>query len=138
MIERLNNIELRYKEIENELMSEEVLKDVKKTKELSIERSSLEDVYEVYQEYKKILKGIEDSKEMIHDPELGEMAKEELNELETKKQEYDSKFEILLLPSSTTMAFAPLLITSSIFVWESNLDPLRHTNKSSFLTNLES
>ena len=98
MIERLNNIELRYKEIENELMSEEVLKDVKKTKELSIERSSLEEVYEVYQEYKKILSGIEEAKEMIHDPELGEMAKEELNELENKKQEYDSKFEILLLP----------------------------------------
>ena len=45
MIERLNNIEVRYKEIENELMKEEVLKDVKRTKELSIERASLEEVY---------------------------------------------------------------------------------------------
>ena len=98
MIERLNNIEVRYKEIENELMKEEVLKDVKKTKELSIERASLEEVYEVYQEYKKILQGIEDSKEMIHDPELGEIAKEELNELEKQKEEFDSRFEILLLP----------------------------------------
>ena len=98
MIERLNNIELRYKEIETELINEEVLKDVRKTKELSIERASLEEVYEVYQEYKKILKGIEDSKEMLHDPELGSMAKEELETLEQQKEEYDSKFEILLLP----------------------------------------
>jgi len=35
---------------------------------------------------------------MIHDPELGEIAKEELNELEKQKEEFDSRFEILLLP----------------------------------------
>lgn len=98
MIERLNNIELRYKELENELMKEEVLKDVKKTRELSIERSSLEETYETYQEYKKILKNIEEAKEMLHDIDLGEMAKEELEENEAKKIEYDAKFEILLLP----------------------------------------
>ena len=98
MIERLESIEIKYKELENELMKEEVLKDVKKTRELSIERSSLEEIYETYQEYKKILKGIEEAKEMLHDPLLGEMAKEELEELEPKKVEYDSKFEILLLP----------------------------------------
>jgi len=98
MIERLDNIESRYKELEKELMNEEVLKDVKKTKELSIERSSIEEIYNTYQEYKKILKGIEEAKEMIHDKELGEMAKEELEELEKQKEEYDSKFQILLLP----------------------------------------
>ena len=98
MLERLNNIEQRYKELETELMNEEVLKDVRKTKELSIERSSIEEVYNTYQEYKKILNDIEEAKEMIHDKELGEMAKEELEEKEKLKEEYDSKFQILLLP----------------------------------------
>ncbi len=98
MIERLNNIELRYKEIENELMKEETLKDVKKTRELSIEQSSLKEVYEVYQEYKKVIKGISDAKEMLHDEEMYDIAKEELENLETLKEKYDSDFEIMLLP----------------------------------------
>ena len=44
MLERLDLIEKRYKEIEDLLISPEVLSDIKKSKELSIEMSSIEDV----------------------------------------------------------------------------------------------
>ncbi len=98
MLERLENIAKRYLELSEELMKEENISNVKKTMELSKEQASLNEAYEKYQEYKKILDGIKDAKEMSKDPELGEMAREELKELEEKKETMEHQLEILLLP----------------------------------------
>jgi peptide chain release factor 1 len=98
MIERLQNIENRYNEINESLMNPEIVSDIKKTMELSKEQSSLKEAYEAYQEYKKILDDIESAKEMTKDAELGEFAKEELESLTKQKEELESKIEIMLLP----------------------------------------
>jgi len=98
MIERLEAIEEKYLELQEELMKPEVFSDIKKATELNKEVANLKEAYDVYQEYKKVLSGIEDAKEMVKDPDLGEMAREELNLLTDKKNELESGFEILLLP----------------------------------------
>ena len=98
MIERLQNIENRYNELTNEMMKPEVVSNVKETLKLTKEQASLKDAYEAYQEYKKIEQNIEDAKEMVKDPELGEMAKEELEENTKKLEELTKEIEILLLP----------------------------------------
>ena len=98
MIERLEAIEKKYLELQDELMKPEVFSDIKKATELNKEVATLKEAYDVYQEYKQILSGIEDAKEMVKDPELGEMAREELNSLNERKNELESGFEILLLP----------------------------------------
>ena len=98
MLERLDNIEARYNELTEELMKPETISDIKKTLELTKEQASLKEAYETYQEYKKIITGIEDAKELSKDPELGEFAKEELVTLEEQKVNMDKKLEILLLP----------------------------------------
>ena len=98
MIERLENIEKRYLELQEEIMKPEVLSDIKKTLALTKEQAALKDAYEGYQEYKKILEGINDAKELVKDPELGEFAKEELSSYEEAKIEMEKKIEILLLP----------------------------------------
>ena len=98
MLERLEMIRNRYDELSNELMKPEILSDIKKTLELTKEQASLKEAYEAYQEYKKIITGIEDAKELSKDPELGEFAKEELVSLEEQKEKMDKKMEILLLP----------------------------------------
>ena len=98
MLERLDNIEARYNELTEELMKPETISDIRKTLELTKEQASLKEAYEAYQEYKKIITGIEDAKELSKDPELGEFAKEELVFLEEQKEEMDKKMEILLLP----------------------------------------
>ncbi|HPF83359.1 MAG TPA: peptide chain release factor 1 [Bacilli bacterium] len=98
MIERLQNIEIRYNEINDELMKPEIISNIKQTLTLTKEQASLKDAYDAYQEYKVVLSGIEDSKELLHDPELGEFAKEELDGLEIKKSQLEENFEILLLP----------------------------------------
>ena len=98
MIERLEAIEEKYLELQEELMKPEVFSDIKKATELNKEIANLKEAYDVYQEYKKVLSGIEDAKEMVKDPELGEMAREELNSLNERKNELEASFEILLLP----------------------------------------
>ena len=98
MIERLEAIEARYLELQDELMKPETFSDVKKMAELTKEQSSLKEAYEAYQNYKNVLTSIEDAKSMMKDPELGEIAKEEYTNLMAKKDELESNFEILLLP----------------------------------------
>lgn len=98
MLERLQNIEKRYNELNEELMKPEVISDIKKTLSLTREQASLKDAYEVYQVYKKLLSDIDAAREMANDPELGEFAHEELEKYMNEKAELESKIEILLLP----------------------------------------
>lgn len=98
MIERLEAIETRYLELQEELMKPEVFSNIKKATELNKEQASLKEAYEVYQEYKKVLSDISDAKEMVKDSELGEFAREELANLTAKKEKIESGFDVLLLP----------------------------------------
>lgn len=98
MIERLDSIEQRYNQISTELLDPTNITDIKKMTELSKEQASIKEAYATYQEYKKILEDIDAAKEMLKDEEMSEFAKEELTNLETKKQNLESNFEILLLP----------------------------------------
>ena len=98
MIERLEATEKKYMDLQQELMSEEVLKDINKTRELSKEMSELEEIVTVYREYKKVLEAIPETKEMLKDEELKDIAKEELKDLEAKKEKLEHDLEILLIP----------------------------------------
>lgn len=98
MLERLEAIEARYNEINNELMKPEVISNVKKTLELTKEQAGLREAYEAFQKYKKLNESIRDAKDMLKDPELGEMAREELKESEEALEKLNSELEIILLP----------------------------------------
>ena len=98
MIERLENILLRYNELSQELTKQEVLNDYNKMKILSKEHSDLEETVKKYNEYKNTIKEIDGSKEMLKDPELAELATLELEELESKKKAIEEQLEVLLIP----------------------------------------
>ena len=98
MIERLDLIEKRFNEINEELMKPEVLSDVKKSRELSIELSSIEETVTTYRKYKKVLSDIEESREMLHDPEIADYAKEELTRLNSEEERLLEELKVLLLP----------------------------------------
>lgn len=98
MIERLEATLEKYNQLQEELTKPEVLSDIKKTKAYSKEIAELEDIVTCYKKYKKVLEDIENTKEMVKDPELGEMAKEELKTLEEEKIALDSELEVLLIP----------------------------------------
>ena len=98
MIERLEAINNKYKEIQNELSKPEVLSDIKRMTELSKEQTRLGNIVEVYDKYKQVNEDILSAKEMLHDPEMAEFAREELSNLETELSDINKKLEVMLLP----------------------------------------
>ena len=98
MIDRLNLLERRYEEINALLMQSDVVSDVRRSRELSIELKSIEETVLTYRRYKKILNDIEESKEMLHDDEIADFAKEELTRLNEEKEKLEEELKILLLP----------------------------------------
>ncbi len=98
MTNRLDLLEKRYHEIEELLMQPDILQDIKKTRELQIELSNIEDAVNVYQEYKKILSDLEEAHLMTKDKELAEFAMEEIERLNTEKARIEQELEILLIP----------------------------------------
>ena len=100
MIERLETIARRYEELNEILMDPSIASDIHKMTEASKEQASLETAYQLYQEYKKVLSGIEEAKELMkeNDPEIKEMAELELSELEEKKPHLEEKLHLELIP----------------------------------------
>jgi len=98
MIERLDVIEKKYNELNEELIRPENMADIKKIQKLSKEASDLEETVMTYSAYKQVLEDIATAKDMLKDAELQEMAREELESLEVQKKELEAKLEILLIP----------------------------------------
>ncbi len=88
----------RFEEISQALMSSEITSDIKRMTELSKEQSSIDPIVSKAREYIKLLGNIEENKLMLDDPELGDLAKEELKELETKKPELEEEIKFLMIP----------------------------------------
>ncbi|AXK48033.1 peptide chain release factor 1 [Aliarcobacter trophiarum LMG 25534] len=88
----------RSEEITNLLMSPDVTSDIKRMTTLSKEQSSIEPIVEKAKEYIKVLEDIEENKLMLDDAELGDLAKEELKELEQKKPILEDEIKFLMIP----------------------------------------
>ena len=100
MIDRLESMERRYEELNQMLMDPSIGEDIKKMTEVTKEQASLQNAYDLYQEYKKVTTGIEEAKELAkeNDPEIKEMAKMELAELEERLVEVEEKLHLELIP----------------------------------------
>ena len=98
MIERLELLTSRYNELNDELLSPEVLSDFNKQKKLSKEKSSIEEVVLKYAKYKEIETEIADLKTLVNDPEMHEMVMMELDEKHEQLDNLKKEIEILLLP----------------------------------------
>lgn len=88
----------RYEEINTLLISPDITSNIKKMTDLSKEQSNIEPIVSKAREYIKVLEDIEENKSMLDDDELGELAKEELRELEPMKPALEEEIKFLLLP----------------------------------------
>ncbi len=101
IIERLEEISRRFKEIESLLSNPDVISDSGKYKKLAREHKELQPIYETYQKYKKVAAGIQEAIEVMNsgeDEEFIELAKEEKKELEREAKELESQLKMLLIP----------------------------------------
>ncbi|BCD59378.1 MULTISPECIES: peptide chain release factor 1 [unclassified Nitratiruptor] len=96
--EKLQPFIQRYDEINELLSSPEITQDIKKMTALSKEQSEIEPIVDKAKEYFHVLEAIEENRSLIEDEELGELAKEELKELEPKKEQLEEEIKVLLIP----------------------------------------
>lgn len=101
MLDKLQALEARYEKL-NELLSDpEVISDTKKLRDYSKEQADLQEIVQVYRQYKDIEEQLNGAKEMIaeeSDPDMKEMAQLEIDELEPQIPELEEKLKILLIP----------------------------------------
>jgi peptide chain release factor 1 len=100
MLETLEGIYARFKQVELLLSSPEVASDMKRFTKLNKEYSDLKQIVECYFEYKNLLTNLAEAKEMLDsdDPEMKEMAKEEFESLNEKQSPLEEKIKLLLIP----------------------------------------
>ncbi len=88
----------RYEEINSLLISPDITSDIKKMTDLSKEQSNIEPIVNKAKEYLQVIEDIEENKILLDDEELGELAKEELKDLEIKKPELEEEIKFLMIP----------------------------------------
>ncbi len=98
MDERLKIIKDKYLELERELANPEVLSDFQKLKDLSKQKSDIEETVNKYDELLKCRSDLEELALMKNDPEMGEIVKSEIEDLEKREVELEKELEILLIP----------------------------------------
>lgn len=100
MFEKLKGVERRFSEVEKRLGDPEIIKDQQAYQDLIREHAELKKIVTAYREFKKILQGIEESTELLQDPdpEIKSLARDELAELNLKKNRLEDDLKKLLLP----------------------------------------
>lgn len=101
MIEKLEDIRLRFEEVGQLLAQPETVKDMKKFSRLSKEYRDLEKLVIKYNALKEAKKHLQQAKEVLDkekDPEMREFAKSEIDELEGKIERLDVELKDLLIP----------------------------------------
>jgi len=88
----------RYNEISELLSSPDIASDISRMTELSKEQSGLTELVEKANLYIETADAIEENKELLGDEELGDLAKEELLELEPMLPVLESEIKILMIP----------------------------------------
>jgi|YelNatPaOPRAMG01_1025707.scaffolds.fasta_scaffold00116_51 peptide chain release factor 1 len=101
VIEKLEEIEKRFTEIEDLLAQQEVINDFNKYQNLLKERAKITEIVENFRDYKKLLKEKEDLEEVLRgetDEEIRDLAQMELEEIERKIEQKEFELKSSLLP----------------------------------------
>ena len=101
IFDQLENLEVRYDEINAMLSDPEITKDSNKLTELSKEEGDLRETVQVFREYKQVIADLEGTEEVLadsSDEELTELAELEKEELLEKKEKIEEELRILLIP----------------------------------------
>ena len=98
MFEKLEAVEKRYKELTKLISDPEVIANQTEWQKLMKEHASIEDVVLKFREYKKEKQAMEEAEELLHDPEMKELAEAEYYEAKDKLPKIEEELKILLIP----------------------------------------
>ena len=103
MWEKLEQINKRYEELVALMSNPEIAIDHVQMTKLAQEKSSLDGIMALYQDYKATIKSLEDTRAMMNeklDAEMLAMAKEEAHHLEEKQTRLQEELKMALLPKN--------------------------------------
>jgi len=101
MIEKLEEIKLRFEEVGLLMVQPDIINNPKKSSQLGKEYRDLGKIVTKYNEYSRTLAHQKQAKEVLEkekDPELREMAKMEIEELEPKAEALEEELKDMLIP----------------------------------------
>ena len=97
-LDKLENVEKRYLELESKLSSSEIISDRDQFTKLSKELSEVKPVADKFRAYKEMLKSIKEAEALLGEKEMHDLAEEELKDLAAKKTGLFQELEALLAP----------------------------------------
>ncbi len=101
LLDKLQEIEDKYNELNRLLSDPEIFSDYSKTQKYAKEQAELEEIVRKIREYKKIVSGINEAEEILRadgDDGLKELAELEIEELKEKKPKIEDELKLMLVP----------------------------------------
>jgi len=98
LLSKLDAIENRFDEISAQLTDEKVLTQPKMLRELTKERAATDELVSALREYRELGKRLDESKLMLQDAEMRELAAMDIAELEPRRSTLEERMKVLLLP----------------------------------------
>ncbi|MFZ1864861.1 MAG: peptide chain release factor 1 [Polyangiales bacterium] len=96
--DKLESLTARYREIEELLCQPNVVSDSKRYTALTKERAELQDVVEAYRRYDQVVADLAGHRQALSDPDLRELAADEIPALEAERERLEESINLLLLP----------------------------------------
>ncbi len=102
IMDKLEGVQKRFEEVGELITQPDILSDMKRYVKLNKEYKELLPIVDAYKEYKILLSNINDARNILStekDDDMREMAKSELDELQSKVEPLEEKVKFLLLPT---------------------------------------
>lgn len=102
LLEKLDWIQTRFEEVSRQITDPEAVADMKRFVKLNKEYKELENIVRVSREYRQLIANMAEAKEILeneNDPEMREMAKEELSAGQERQPSLEEEIKLLLIPA---------------------------------------
>lgn len=101
MLEKLDFVEKKYKELTDRIMDPDLINDLEEWQSVMKEHAEVEPIVMKYREYKELSEELDGAKEMLYDKlddDMKEMVRDEIKELEESIAKVEEELKILLIP----------------------------------------
>ena len=97
---KLEQIEVRFEELSAQMADPELISDGERYRKVAKMQSDLSDMVSLFREWKRVASDLDQARSMIadSDPELKQMAADEIARLEPVRQSIEEELKVLLLP----------------------------------------
>jgi len=96
--QKLDELEARYDYLGGQMLNPAVIADIQQYQQVHKAWSDLTPLMETYQEYKRTIRQIAETEELLSDSEMRELAQADLEILKPRRDELEDRLKLLLLP----------------------------------------